>query len=172
MTTTTKRITDFRISWTADHEQFYPGHSLVFTDYTHSGQGYGETLREAFEDALDQLAEHDIDLSGYHIIHELTGENKMLSVEQEMFADLAGQVKKPEMLDWDIVKAECSAKGEHLKLCPLCDGTGFFKGPFSQELSDHVADCNGEVIDEDPDCAVCAGEWHFYVNVDVKVEDK
>lgn len=27
----------------------------------------------------------------------------------------------------------------------------------------------GEVTDEDPDCAVCAGEWQYYVNVDVKV---
>ena len=142
--TTTKQITGFQVSWTADHEQYYLGHSLAFSPYTHSGQGCGETLREAFEDALDNLAEQDIDVNA-----PLSGTfgNEL---EQDMLVELTSQVKDPAMLDWDIVQAECPAHGKHAE-------------PDSKEWSD------GGALAED--CTICAGEWHFYVNVDVRLED-
>ena len=153
-----KTIKSFNVSWQADHNQYYQGHSTVFTDYTHSGQGVGETLREAFEDALEQLAEQDIDVNGELLLHDS-------EIYKEMRAELTSQVKAPEMLDWDIVKSHCPTQGEHKKECFHDNETD----SIWVKLEDCV-DCKGtgERIDEDPDCAVCAGDWNFYVNVDVQ----
>lgn len=54
--TQTKQITDFQVTWTADHEQYYQGHGIAFTSYTHSATGCGgnwssglsEELRETY----------------------------------------------------------------------------------------------------------------------------
>ena len=143
-----KRITDFRVTCVADHEQYYLGHSIMFTDYTHSGQGCGETLREAFEDALESLYQMGSPKEG-----ELTAvpTDALRAVEADILAELTSQVKAPEMLDWHIVKAECPAQGKHV--CTACGGN-------TQDLT----------CDHEPDCAVCAGEWYYYVNIDVKIE--
>lgn len=133
--TTTKKIVAFRVSWTADHEQYYQGHSLVFSDYTNSGQGAEETLRESLKSALDDLSEQGIDWT--------------VDEYKAMLAELTGQVKDPAMLDWDIARAECPTRGTHSR----------------------VTDDADLVEDTEPDCAVCAGEWHFYVNVDVQMEE-
>lgn len=135
--TKTKKITSFNVSWTANHERFYPGHSIVFSDYTHTGKGCGETLREAFDDAVQDLHEQLLDMT-----------EALADIVDGLTAELTGQVKDPEMLDWDIVRAECPTRGTHS--CMTDDG----------DL----------IEDTEPDCAVCAGEWHFYVNVDVQVE--
>ena len=151
----TKRITEFRVTWTADHAQYFPGHSTVFTEYTDCAVGCGETLREAFEDALESLAQQDLFLreTGYTTIHA----NRL--IEQAMLAELTSQVKKPSDLDVDIVQAECPEQGEHYQQC-LRSG--------DPTIECELDDCIHR--DDDPDCAVCAGEWHFYVMVDVKVE--
>ncbi len=154
-----KRIAEFRVSWTADHEQYFPGHGIAFTDWTHCAVGCGETLRESFEDAVGELDfDSPIDRTQYN----------------EMLAELTTQVQEPEMLDWDIVKAECDEEGEHEKTCPTCDGYNAVHAD-EFETTGSLTDCEtcdggGTVTDEDPDCAVCAGEWHYYVMIDVKVE--
>lgn len=153
--TSTKRITDFSISWQADHEQYWQGHGTAFSEYTHCATGCGSTLREAFEDALEDLCQQDSTFA------DLIGDmNKTTdTLEAEMLADLTSQVKEPEMLDLDIVQAECPEQGEHSVNCPV-------------HGSDNDSDCEAcGVKDNDPDCSVCAGEWHFYVSIDVKVEE-
>ena len=136
--TTTKTIADYRISWTADHEQYFQEHGIADQDhYTHCAVGSGKTLREAFHGAFADLIEQGVlsvtDLENNH--SDLV--EYVPTIETDMLADLIGQVKGPEMLDWDIVKDCCDFQGEH----------------------------------DDPDCSVCAGDWHYYVMVDLKVTE-
>lgn len=140
----TKKIVGFNVTWQADHEQYWQGHGVAFTDYDECATGCGDTLREAFEDALESLAQQDI---------RFTDEQ-----EKELLAELQSQAQEPEMLDWDIVRAECPKLGAHCNHFPV-------GSPMSQS-NELCAECEDSV-----DCAVCAGEWHFYVNVDVKVEE-
>lgn len=96
-----KKIDEFRINWTADHEQYFPGHSTVFTRYTHSATGSGDTLREAFEDTLEQLSE-DWDVA---------------CVEPEMLSELTAQAPAGNL---DIaVTDDCGECGED---CAACAG--------------------------------------------------
>ena len=197
-----KTITAFRVSWTADHEQYWQGHGVAFTEYDECVTGCGETLREAFEDAVEQLAMDGFDVGAYHVIHEKEGVDKMLSVEQEMLAELDGAD-----LDVGIVEAYCDAEGAHKTECQDCAGDAkekyasaheWLADHFQSELADTLAtklsgddiqdlfqdemsadgyfgcetcERTGVVEDEDPDCAVCAGEWHFYVSIDVSVSE-
>lgn len=174
--TKTKNITSFNVSWTADHEQYYRGHGIAFSDYTHSGNGVGETIREAFEDALTQLAEQDIDIE--HVLESERGEDGMFfNLESAALQELIGQVRDPAMLDWDIVKAECPESGNHE--CSECGHTNGNHLGKSEQLTNGVAvwdecshgECECSEYKQD-ECAVCAGEWHFYVNVDVQVSDE
>ncbi len=127
---TKQTIKDFRVTWQADHEQYWQGHGIACTDYTHCATGCGETLREAFEDALEDLAQQDIE------VYDVD--------EKEMLAELTAQVKTPKDLDMDTVTAECPG---------------------------HTNVTTEEGEEEDIDCSVCSGDWHFYVNIDVKVSD-
>lgn len=164
MKATKHTVTEFRITWEADHEQYWQGHGVAFTDYDLCATGCGGTLSEAFDDAMCQLADMDIDVQ----------ESMGGTFAAEAITELITQVKKPEMLDWDIVKGYCDDEGEHFVKqvpcheyrhsleecgddCEYCDGTGMVPPE--------------ETRDEDPDCSVCAGEWHFYVNVDVKLQE-
>lgn len=106
----------YSISWTADHEQYFPGHSNLRGEHE---TGVGETLGEAFEDALDSLAQRDIEIPP--------------EAEKELCADLQSSLRKPYNLETDIREIEC----------------------------DHAS------LEEDQDCAVCAGNWHFYVTIDI-----
>jgi len=117
-----KQVTEFSVECEADHEQYWQGHSTLFTRYIECATGCGSTLREALGDALDGLAQQDI---------EITAEQ-----EQAITAELKSQLAKGYTLDDDIVSIYCPMQGEH-----------------------------GD--DDDPDCAVCAGEWYFYVSIDV-----
>lgn len=119
MTTETK-VKSCRVTWESDHEQYWQGHGVAFTDYDLSETGCGDTIREAFDDALDGLAQMDI---------HLTDEQ-----EKELLTDLESQVKSPEMLSTSIVDAQCEVSG-----ADFCE------------------------------CAVCSGEWHFYVSIDVEI---
>lgn len=158
----TKRITDFRVTWEASHAQYYQGHSTMFTEYTHSGQGCGETLREAFEDSMEQLCEQDVFLSGK--TEDGSEQRELLEFQAVALAQLVAQLKDPAMLEWDIVRAECPVGGQHTKECAHT-----INEPVQECI---VLECDGAQNDEDHDCAVCAGEWHFYVNVDVVVEEQ
>ncbi len=162
--TTKQTITDFNVSWSADHEQYWQGHGIAFTDYVHCATGCGESLREAFEDALEDLAQQDIEISA-------DIEKAML---EELEAQCSGEFKEP--LDVSIVDACCDASGEHRTTidCDDCEGTG--DNPNDDTGITPCSTCEGkgqfEGEDESPDCAVCAGDWHFYVSIDVKVEGK
>lgn len=149
---TMKTIKDFRVTFTAAHEQYWQGHGIAFTHYTHCATGAGETLREAFEDAINQL-----DLPG--VIWTDTKERDMLTALTEQLRDAAD-------LDVDIVQAKCPDEGKHLTECPDCKGE-------SDAQVDPCETCEsqGMVADENPDCAVCVGDWHFYVSIDVQVEE-
>lgn len=46
-----------------DAEQYFPGCGVVYTDFVDVATGIGETAREAFDDALDSLAQNDWDVS-------------------------------------------------------------------------------------------------------------
>lgn len=133
--TETKKITDFSVSWEADHEQYWQGHGIAFSDYDECATGCGETLREAFEDALDSLAQNDL---------RFTDEQEKALVE-----DLVSQVKDPAMLDWSIDNPRSG----------YCDFVAKEDGTEDHQTEEHIEDC-----------AVCAGDWHYYVNIDVKVE--
>ena len=137
------KIEEFRITWTADHEQYFQGHGIACTDYTHCATGYGNTLRDALEDALESLAQQSFDIDK--------------DLEAAMLEELESQVEKPELLDMDIVEAYCT--DEHT---------------IEYHYDDCPEDCESEacfIEDDDPDCSVCAGEWHYYVMVDLKVGD-
>ena len=150
----TKRIMDFRVNWVADHEQYYQGHGIAgpgMEHWTHSATGNGNTLRDAFEDALEGLAQQDIDVDGMVKVATKTaspdwfGPSVDVAFEDAVLAELTEQVKEPEMLDWDIA--------DHR--------TGYCECKTAEQIEAH---------EDDSQCAVCAGEWYFYVNVDVRVE--
>lgn len=46
-----------------DGEQYFQGCGISYTEFEDVATGIGETAQEAFEDALDQLAEKDWDYS-------------------------------------------------------------------------------------------------------------
>ncbi len=56
-------IKEFSVSFQADHEQYWQGHGIACTNYTHCATGCGETLRDAFEDALEDLSQQDIEIT-------------------------------------------------------------------------------------------------------------
>ena len=151
---TAKQVTWFRVTWTADHEQYRQGHAIAFTYYDECAIGCGETLREAFDDALEDLAQQDVTVSS--------------ELEREMLAELQSQVspnyKQP--LDATVTDIYCAEQGEHERNCQNCNGSGM------TDADNECSECEGEGTEQDsePDCSVCAGEWHFYVSVDVKVE--
>lgn len=124
------KITDFQVSWTADHEQYFQGHGISEAKWTHCAIGVGETMREALDDALETLS------MAYNI--DTSNNDWMEGLEDKIITELISQVREPEMLDWNISDARAG----------YCEN----------------AECSNE------DCAVCAGEWHYYVMVDVKVE--
>lgn len=41
-----------------DHPQYFQGYGVAFSDYEACYTGLGDTLREAIDDAIDQIAEH------------------------------------------------------------------------------------------------------------------
>lgn len=116
-----KTITEWRVTFETDHEQYWQGHGLAFTDYEDTGIGCGETLAASLSDALESLAQQDYDIPS--------------SLKAEIKAELASQVRKPHTLETPITI--------------LCE---------HPELTD----------DEEVDCAICAGDWHYYVMIDVK----
>ncbi len=121
-------IKDWAISWTADHEQYWQGHGIATTDYTHCATGCGESLRDAFEDAIEDLAQQGV------IVTVFDGDAML-----------------------DDLRAQCS---------------GDLKEPLDATVTDVYCDADDEDrADENHDCAVCAGEWHFYVSIDVIVTD-
>jgi DnaJ-class molecular chaperone len=135
----------------------------MFTDYTHTATGCGETLNESFEDAMSQLAEQGITFP----VNGFCAEINVVDALKE-------QVKKPEMLDLDIVVTNCDVKGMHREECSTCGGTGTIDDMDGDECTDDCDDCDGtgEVSETDPDCAVCTGDWHFYVSIDVQVREE
>lgn len=217
--TTRKTVSECRISFTADHSQYWQGHGIACTEYNACATGAASTLAESLEDALDQLAQQDIELSAAQVA--------------ELRSELRSQLKPEYDLDTDIVAAYCDDLGNHTKSCETCEGTGtVYANPEEDDLtsSDHInwyqsgklvltipedvddykaalqtfmdsqefwpncwfisdhgnainvfsetgnvenpcEDCDGTgtLEDDNPDCAVCAGEWYFYVSVDVKL---
>ena len=150
------KIEEFRVTWTADHEQYFQGHGIACTDYTHCATGYGSTLRESFEDAITQLQDYVITQAD----DEKVAVTLLITEEIEiaMLAELESQVVKPEILDWDIAAEYCKFEGEHT---------------IEHHDDDCSEDCESEacvIEDDDPDCSVCAVEWH-YVMIDLKVGD-
>lgn len=142
-----RQVADYQVSLSADHEQYWQGHGIALTHWTNCATGYGSTIREAFEDALDCLAQEGIEASKVQA--------------GEMLAELGSNVDREIALDY------CEERGEHTAPCDDCGGTG----RINAESPDweHCLPCKGasELADDDPDCAVCAGEWHYYVSIDV-----
>jgi len=127
MSTVKRKVTEFNVTWEADHEQYWQGHGIALSNYVACATGCGDTLREAAEDALESLAQDDI---------ELTSEQ-----EQDLLERLEDDLNEDYSLDTTIVESECNNN------------------------------CGSQDEDSDSMCAVCAGEWHFYVNVDVKLAE-
>src|SRR6266542_4369984 len=74
-----RKITQFQVSFDCDHNQYWPGHGISLTPYTDCATGIGNTLRDAFGDAIGQLAE-----AGYAISDKL---------EVKMLKELASQLR-------------------------------------------------------------------------------
>lgn len=45
-----------------DHAQYFQGHGLAHSDYIDTDTGAGETFYDAYQDALEQLAQQDWDV--------------------------------------------------------------------------------------------------------------
>ena len=186
---------DFRVTWQADHAQYWQGHGIaddppaircaicyeesgargtsmygsvhkygpvthdfvpLTTGYTHCATGCGETLREALDDCLDGLAQDDIEISR--------------EFEKACLAELTRQVRKESDLDMDIVQAECPKQGEHTSYnCSECSEPAIMpiEGDEVMYCSYHPQAVIDSIVSSD-DCAVCAGDWHFYVSVDIR----
>lgn len=164
------RINNLNVEWTADHNQYFQGHGIAFTDWDACATGCGETLNEAIEDALEQLAEQDITISH--------------AQEQEIRDQIRGELKQGYGLETTIVDAQCPERGEHaLCTCGHEHGMRFAGGPRGVVRDNRcVTSMNNVGIEcacgdfeqdtENVDCAVCAGDWHFYVSVDVKTKEQ
>ena len=63
MTTGTQRIADWNV---VDHgieaSDYFQGHGIALTDYTHTATGIGDNPSEALDDALECLASQCIDV--------------------------------------------------------------------------------------------------------------
>ena len=72
-----KKITDFEIlDHGIDHSQYFQGCGTSFTEFTDVATGIGSSQREAFDNALEQLAS-----MGYNIPGELEEEAARCSEE-------------------------------------------------------------------------------------------
>lgn len=58
-----RKVVDFRVTAEIDTPDYWQGHGTAFTAYTDCATGNGGTLREALDDALDSLAQDDIEVS-------------------------------------------------------------------------------------------------------------
>lgn len=60
-----KSIKDYQvINHGMDHEQYFQGCGIVHTKFNHVVTGAGETAKEAYEDAVEQLASQGYDVRG------------------------------------------------------------------------------------------------------------
>lgn len=60
----TKKPTEWRVmDHGADGASYFPGHGVAFTSYADCATGCGDTPKEAFEDALESLAQNGWDVS-------------------------------------------------------------------------------------------------------------
>lgn len=58
-----RKVVDFRVGSEIDTPDYWQGHGTAFTHYTDCATGNGGTLREALDDALESLAQGDIEVS-------------------------------------------------------------------------------------------------------------
>ena len=59
-----KAVTEYEvIEHGFDHEQYFQGCGVAFTSFEDVATGIGYTAQDAFEDALDSLAQNDWDVS-------------------------------------------------------------------------------------------------------------
>jgi hypothetical protein len=68
-----------------DNCQYFQGHGISLTDYEDCATGCGDSFNEAFEDALDSLAQNDWDVSS--IVNE-DSEHKDANKSVAEFLDL------------------------------------------------------------------------------------
>lgn len=60
-----KRIAEFElVDHGIDHEQYFQGCGVAYTDFTDVATGIGDNPAEAIEDALESLAQNDWDMDG------------------------------------------------------------------------------------------------------------
>ena len=50
------RVTDYDLEYHIAHAQYWQGAGLAYTGYDNISVGAGETIREAYEDACEQVA--------------------------------------------------------------------------------------------------------------------
>ena len=59
-----KKITEYNVTdHGVDNSQYFQGHGISYTDYEDTATGCGDSYNEAFEDALDSLAQSGWDVS-------------------------------------------------------------------------------------------------------------
>lgn len=69
-----KKVTDYYITKHGiEHEQYFQGHGIALTQWQDCATGVGTTELEAFDDALESLAQNGWDVSGI-VPETLTGE--------------------------------------------------------------------------------------------------
>lgn len=62
-----KQVADFSANVTFDHGQYWQGAGTSFTEWDECHTGIGSSTTEAYEDALNLLAENDWDVSNISI---------------------------------------------------------------------------------------------------------
>lgn len=60
-----KKVSDYSVTdHGVEHAQYFQGHGIACSDWEDCATGCGNTYNEAFEDALDSLAQQDWDVDG------------------------------------------------------------------------------------------------------------
>ena len=126
-----RTVKTYSISWTADHEQYYQGHGVAFTDFEESVTGCGSTLQEAFDDALEMIAQQEDSID---ITPELGSNLKTL---------LIGEIRngRESVLSIDIADKRfgyCTSRktAKHKEDCSVCGGEWYFYVSIDYTLQD------------------------------------
>ena len=92
----------------SEHEQFFQGCGIAFTEFEECATGTGTTAREAFDDALEGLASGGWDVSNIPETDAPTGEVSKVA------CDACGG------------DAQADTEGGPTETCAVCDGEGMF----------------------------------------------
>jgi hypothetical protein len=123
-----KRIADFQIiNHGVDHAQYFQGCGVAFTSYDDAVTGIGDNAREAYDDALEQLASCGYDVG--RLPSRPRGIRQSDTVDAHLRRNGEDPKEQPEDSElWYYVsirvRAATSKRERFTVPCPSCGGTG------------------------------------------------